>query len=59
MTLPEEPIQQQIRSASFFKAQAMIGWDQFFRGCIAKAWLLMAHTTKNWHVLQQEDQTAW
>jgi F0F1-type ATP synthase epsilon subunit len=19
----------------------------------------MAHTTKNWHVLQQEDQTAW
>ena len=26
---PEEPIQRQIRSA--FKAQAMIGWDQFFR----------------------------
>jgi len=33
---PEEPIQRQIRSA--FKAQAMIGWDQFFRGRIAKAW---------------------
>jgi hypothetical protein len=25
---PEEPIQRQIRSA--FKAQAKIGWDQFF-----------------------------
>jgi hypothetical protein len=33
---PEEPIQRQIRSA--FKAQAKIGWDQFFRGRIAKAW---------------------
>jgi hypothetical protein len=33
---PEEPIQRQIRSA--FKAQATIGWDQFFRGRIAKAW---------------------
>jgi hypothetical protein len=32
---PVEPIQRQIRSA--FRAQAMIGWDQFFRGCIAKA----------------------
>jgi hypothetical protein len=34
---PEEPIKRQIRSA--FKAQAMIGWDQFFRGRIAKAWI--------------------
>jgi hypothetical protein len=33
---PVEPIQQQIRSA--FKAQAKIGWDQFLRGRIAKAW---------------------
>jgi hypothetical protein len=33
---PEEPIQQQIRSA--FKTQAKIGWDQFFHGRIAKAW---------------------
>ena len=33
---PEEPMQQQIQSA--FKAQAKIGWDQFFRGRIAKAW---------------------
>jgi hypothetical protein len=34
---PKDPIQPQIRSA--FKAQATrIGWDQFFRGCIAKAW---------------------
>jgi hypothetical protein len=33
---PEEPIQKQIRSA--FKAQAKIGWDQFLRGRIAKAW---------------------
>jgi hypothetical protein len=34
---PEEPIQHQIRSA--FKAQATIGWDQFFHGRIlAKAW---------------------
>jgi hypothetical protein len=33
---PEEPIQKQIRSA--FKTQAKIGWNQFFRGCIAKAW---------------------
>jgi hypothetical protein len=33
---PEEPIKQQIRSA--FKAQATIGWDQFFHGRIAKAW---------------------
>jgi hypothetical protein len=33
---PEAPIQQQIRSAC--KAQAAIGWDQFFRGRIAKAW---------------------
>jgi hypothetical protein len=33
---PEEPIQRQIRSA--FKAQAKIGWDQFFRGRIAKEW---------------------
>jgi hypothetical protein len=47
---PEEPIQRQTRSA--FKAQTKIGWDQFFRGRIAKG---MAHT--NWHLLQ--DQTAW
>jgi hypothetical protein len=34
---PEEHIKQQIRSA--FRAQAKIGWDQFFRGHIAKkAW---------------------
>jgi hypothetical protein len=33
---PEEPIQKQICIA--FAAQAAIGWDQFFRGCIAKAW---------------------
>jgi hypothetical protein len=33
---PEEPIQQQIRRA--FTAQSAIGWDQFFRGQIAKAW---------------------
>jgi hypothetical protein len=33
---PEEPIQQQLRSA--FKAQAKIGWDRFFHGRIAKAW---------------------
>jgi hypothetical protein len=33
---PEEPIQKQIRQA--FTAQSAIGWDQFFRGRIAKAW---------------------
>jgi hypothetical protein len=33
---PLDPIQRQIRSA--FRAQAKIGWDQFFRGRIAKAW---------------------
>jgi hypothetical protein len=33
---PEEPIQQQLRSA--FKAQAKIRSDQFFCGRIAKAW---------------------
>ena len=37
-TGPEEPIQRQLRSA--FKAQSRIGWDQFFRGRIAKAWIL-------------------
>jgi hypothetical protein len=34
---PEEPIQQQIRSA-FKKAQTKIGWDQFFHGRIVTAW---------------------
>ena len=33
---PDDPIQAQIRIA--FTAQARIGWDQFFRGRIAKAW---------------------
>jgi hypothetical protein len=33
-TGPEEPIKRQIRRAC--KAQATIGWDQFFRGRIAK-----------------------
>jgi hypothetical protein len=36
---PEEPIQQQICSASF-KTQAKIRWDQFFHGRIAKAWCI-------------------
>jgi hypothetical protein len=35
---PAEPIQRQSRCA--FQAQSRIGWDQFFRGCIAKAWRL-------------------
>jgi hypothetical protein len=43
---PKEPIQKQIRIA--FAAQAAIGWDQFFRGCIAKAWRKQAY----WHILQ-------
>jgi hypothetical protein len=43
---PEEPIQRQIRSA--FKAQATIGWDQFFRGrMIAKAWSIPIGTYYN------------
>jgi hypothetical protein len=33
---PQEPIHAQLRRA--FRAQAQIGWDQFFRGRIAKAW---------------------
>jgi hypothetical protein len=33
---PQEPIHAQLRLA--FRAQAKIGWDQFFRGRIAKAW---------------------
>jgi hypothetical protein len=37
-TGPEEPIQCQLRSA--FHAQCQIGWDQFFRGHMAKAWIL-------------------
>jgi hypothetical protein len=36
------PIQQQLRSA--FKAQAKIGWDQFFLGRIAKAWRIPIRT---------------
>jgi hypothetical protein len=36
-TGPEEPIQCQLRSA--FHAQSQIGWDQFFRGRIAKTWI--------------------
>jgi hypothetical protein len=43
---PEEPIQQQIRSA--FNAQATIGWDQFFRARTAKAWRIpIARTTRS------------
>jgi hypothetical protein len=53
MEWPEEPIQQQIRSA--FTAQAKIGWDQFFHGRIAKASWRIAST--DWNILQ--DQTAW
>jgi hypothetical protein len=34
---PEEPIQQQEIHCAF-KAQAKIGWEQFFHGRIAKAW---------------------
>jgi hypothetical protein len=34
---PEDPIQRQIRRA-FTPTQAAIGWDQLFRGRIAKAW---------------------
>jgi hypothetical protein len=33
---PHEPIHDQLQCA--FTAQASIGWDQFFRGRIAKAW---------------------
>jgi hypothetical protein len=37
-TCQEEPIQRKLHSA--FHAQGQIGWDQFFRGRIAKAWIL-------------------
>jgi hypothetical protein len=39
-----EPIQWQTRSA--FRAQAKIGWDQFFRGRIVKAWLASAYQSE-------------
>jgi hypothetical protein len=41
-TTPEEPIMTQLTHA--FKAQGKIGWDQFFRGRIAKDWKLAIQT---------------